>query len=191
MLLLCDPGSELRLLMGGREHDKKGEEIQWDFLVSAIKYVDFLVPEKLYQKSIFLFLRYSIRSIFLQAGSSISPQNCYASIQCPHRFLEIDPEMWHAFSLNPCQPVTEWGFLFFFSVFRQICIFLDFFGSWSQLIQFSRRKRCIYQRLGKNSWSVCANNHDLSPKNGMDIWTFVRETCVFCAVALLLSFSIG
>ena len=28
------------------------------------------------------------------------------SIQCPRRFWEMDPEIWHTCPMNPCQPVT-------------------------------------------------------------------------------------
>ena len=39
------------------------------------------------------------------------------SIQCPRRFLEIDPEIWYTCSLSPCQAVVEWFTLYFY---RQI-----------------------------------------------------------------------
>ena len=42
----------------------------------------------------------------VQAGSSISPQ-------CPRRFLEIHPVIWHTCSVSPCQPVTVLSLLFF------------------------------------------------------------------------------
>ena len=97
--------------------------------------------------------------------------------------------------MSPCQPITER------CVFRQI--FRHFVFIYLGL------KESLNSRRGKNEKRpsstgrqgfiehVCAKNQDISSKDGVNIWAFVRKTCnlrtyVYVVVALsLLSFSIG
>ena len=42
----------------------------------------------------------------------------------------------------------------------------------------------IRQRLGRDSKNMCADNQNLSPKNGVNMSAFARRTCIICVVAL-------
>ena len=50
------------------------------------------------------------------------PPNSF-SCQCPHRFLELDPEISHTCLMCPCQAFNEW-FYFVFVFIRQMFEFL-------------------------------------------------------------------
>ena len=79
----------------------------------------------------------------------------WLSIQCPRRFLKIEPEPWHTSFMSRCQAVDECFFFFF----RQIFLFLFFLGHLGlrrAKISGDRKKKKKRQRLGRGSSNTCA-----------------------------------
>lgn len=76
-----------------------------------------------------------------------------ANVQMSTPFFEIDPEIRHTYSVNPCQPVTERG-VCFVQFFRQIFSFLHFIGIFgSQDIPKIRRTKITKTHLS-TGWKL-------------------------------------
>ena len=106
------------------------------------------------------------------------------------RFREIlISEILRTCSMSPCQPVEERWLSLFFS-FRQIFsrfVSGDIWALWNG-IPISRRQKTkthtFREPVDRDSQNTCGKIQDLSQKNGVTIYAFVRKTCVICVVAL-------
>ena len=49
--------------------------------------------------------------------------------------------------------------------------------------KFAAKNRETFVNGLAGTQKMCANNRNQSPKNGLDIWTFVLKTCVISVVA--------
>ena len=74
--------------------------------------------------------------------------------------LEIDPEIWHTYSMNPCESLAERGFLLHFFD-NYVRYFLGYLGIRRSKITGETSKKSIRQRLARNSQNTCANHQDL------------------------------
>ena len=99
--------------------------------------------------------------------------------QCPRRFWELDPEILYTCFVCPCRSLTNGAFSFV-CFFRQIFFVLFFWGYLGRKRPYifgekkKEKENPIRKRLGKGILNTRAKCQGLTPKNGVDISTFVR-----------------
>ena len=119
-----------------------------------------------------------------RAGSSVSPR-FFVSVQCTRRFGEMDLEIWaYVFYEPPANPFLKGCFIILFSYFRQgrFLLLLYFCGMFvskgDPKIAAKTKKKKTSLTAGQGLVEhVCANEQDLSPKSGVDIWSLCGK-CV-------------
>ena len=96
--------------------------------------------------------------------------------------MEIDPQIWHEWSMSP-YPAVDACFFFFFSPDILILVFGGYLGLKGSKMSGESKKTFVNGWVGVHR--TCVPDFGvLSPKNSVNIWTFVRKTRVIRVVAL-------
>ena len=130
---------------------------------------------KILVASLFYMIPGAVRTKHAGTGWFKPIARSWLSIQCPRRFLKIEPEPWHTSFMSRCQAVDECFFFFF----RQIFLFLFFLGHLglrrAKISGDRKKKKNVNGWVGAHRTRV-PKFQGLSPKKY--IWTAVRKTCV-------------